>query len=45
MAKLIPSSEEIVKEAEKFNPKFDINEIHPKTFELMKKKAICTFMT
>ncbi len=35
--KLIPSSFEIIEEAAKSNPKADINEIHSKTFELIKK--------
>jgi len=35
--KIIPSSAEIVEEANKINPKADINEIHSKTFELIKK--------
>ncbi|MEM4366145.1 MAG: hypothetical protein QXN46_00915, partial [Candidatus Woesearchaeota archaeon] len=35
--KSIPSSIEIVKEAEKTNPKADINKLHSKTFELLKK--------
>ena len=34
---LIPSAIEILKDAEKINPKFDINQLHSKTFELMKK--------
>ena len=34
---LIPSAIEILKDAEKVNPKFDINQLHSKTFELMKK--------
>jgi len=34
---LIPSSTEIVEEAEKENPKADLNKIHSKTFELIKK--------
>lgn len=34
---LIPSSIEIVKEAEKENPKADLNKVHSKTFELIKK--------
>ncbi len=34
---LIPSSTEIVQEAEKNNPKADLNKIHSKTFELIKK--------
>jgi len=37
MAKILPSSQEIVREAEKTNPKFNINQIHSKTFELIKK--------
>lgn len=35
--KIIPSSIEIVQEAEKDNPKADLNKIHSKTFELIKK--------
>ena len=35
--KTIPSSIEIVQEAEKNNPKADLNKIHSKTFELIKK--------
>lgn len=35
--KIIPSSAEIVEEANKSNPEADINEIHSKTFELIKK--------
>lgn len=35
--KIIPSSTEIVKEAEKDNPNADLNKIHSKTFELIKK--------
>lgn len=35
--KIIPSSSEIVEEADKSNPKADINAIHSKTFELIKK--------
>ena len=34
---LIPSAKEILEDAEKINPKFDINQLHSKTFELMKK--------
>jgi len=34
---LIPSSTEIVEEAEKENPKADLNKIHARTFELIKK--------
>ncbi len=34
---LIPSAIEILKDAEKINPRFDINQLHSKTFELMKK--------
>ena len=34
---LIPSSIEIVKEAEKENPKADLNKVHSRTFELIKK--------
>jgi len=37
MGKIIPPSKEILKEAEKINPNFDINEIHSKTFELIKE--------
>jgi len=37
MGKLMPSSQEILEEAKKINPNFDINEIHSKTFELIKK--------
>lgn len=33
----IPSSIEIVEEANKINPEFDINGLHSKTFELIKK--------
>ena len=35
--KIIPSSTEIVQEAEKDNPEADLNKIHSKTFELIKK--------
>ena len=35
--KIIPSSIEIVKEAQKNNPEADLNKIHSKTFELIKK--------
>src|SRR3989344_2924123 len=35
--KIIPASNEIVEEAEKEDPKADINKIHSKTFELIKK--------
>ena len=35
--KTMPSSAEIVEEADKTNPKADINEVHEKTFELIKK--------
>ena len=35
--KIIPSSSEIVEEAKKNDPKADINKIHAKTFELIKK--------
>ena len=35
--KIIPSSSEIIGEANKSNPKADINKIHSKTFELIKK--------
>jgi len=34
---LIPSAVKILKDAEKINPESDINELHSKTFELMKK--------
>ena len=34
---LILSAIEILKDAEKVNPKFNINQLHSKTFELMKK--------
>lgn len=35
--KIIPSSIEIVEEAERENPEADLNKIHSKTFELIKK--------